>query len=370
MIEPIKLTQMITRLQLQSFRSYQDLILEISQPFVVFAGHNGMGKTNILEAISLFTPGRGLRRAEISELQKIGSQIPWGTSVNVNDYSLGTGVHSIESKKRIWLLNQEPLKSQKILNDILRLFWLTPETDRLFLDTPSVRRQFIDRMIFVLWPEHAAILKAYEHATKERHKLLETQADSSWISKVEEHVVEAGLKMQKNRADFLNLLPFDESLNAYMQGAAESIIDHEDPREFYLKQLLQNRIRDEASGMTLFGPHRSDLEVIYKTKNQQAQKCSTGEQKMLLSKLLIAFLKYLLQQVTSPVILLFDDVISHLDFANRVLLFEQLIRLQQQTDNKGTLQVFFTGTDLKAFESILHYSQSFEVDNSQIRTIP
>ena len=175
--------------------------------------------------------------------------------------------------------------------------------------------------------------------------------------------------MQKNRADFLSLLPFDDSLTAQMQGTAESLLAHADTKEFYLKQLLQNRLRDGAAGMTLFGPHRSDLEVTYIVKNQSAQKCSTGEQKMLLSKLLIAFLKYLLKQINNPVILLFDDVISHLDFANRVLLFEQLLRLQQQTDNKGMLQVFFTGTDLKAFEAIANYSQSFEVDNSQVRTV-
>ena len=356
---------MIQRLQLQSFRSYRELILEINRPFVVFSGPNGMGKTNILEAISLFTPGRGLRKAELLELQQHNTHTPWGASISVNDYTLGTGVSAVGLKKRIWLLNQEPLKSQKVLNDILRLFWLTPETDRLFLDTPSTRRQFIDRMIFTLKPEHALVLKAYEHATKERLLLLENQADASWISKVEEHIVDAGLKMQANRASFLSLLPFDEALTAHMQGSAELLMDKDD----YLKQLFQNRPRDGASGMTLFGPHRSDLEIDYLLKNQLASKCSTGEQKMLLSKLLIAFLKYLLEHVNNPVILLFDDVISHLDFANRVLLFEQLIRLQQQTDNKGMLQVFFTGTDLKAFEAMSPYSQCFEVDNSQVRTV-
>jgi len=359
----------IQRLQLQSFRSYQELILDINRPFVVFAGPNGAGKTNILEAISLFTPGRGLRKAELIELQGHNSMVPWAASIRVNNYSLGTGVSAVGLKKRIWLLNQEPLKSQKTLNDILRLFWLTPETDRLFLDTPSVRRQFIDRMIFVLWPEHAAVLKAYEHATKERLRLLESQADAAWLSKVEEHAVDAGLKMQKTRADFLNLLPFDKSITAQMQGTAEILVGDALAKEIYLKQLFQNRSRDGASGMTLFGPHRSDLEVTYLLKNQLASKCSTGEQKMLLSALLIAFLKYLLGHVNNPVILLFDDVISHLDFANRVLLFEQLIRLQQQTDNKGMLQVFFTGTDLNAFEAIFPYSQCFEVDNSQVRTV-
>lgn len=360
---------MIQRLQLQSFRSYHQLILEINKPFVVFAGPNGSGKTNILEAISLFTPGRGLRKAELSELQQHGSSYPWAASITINDYTVGTGINSINTPKRLWHLNSEPLKSQKTLNDILRLFWLTPETDRLFLDTPSTRRHFIDRMIFVLWPEHASILKTYEHATKERLKLLETNADHTWLSNVEEHVANAGLQMQKNRKSFLDLLPLDNSLKATMRGNAENIDDCVDEKEFYLKQLFQNRSRDGAAGMTIFGPHRSDLEVFFISKNQLAEKCSTGEQKMILSKFLMSFLKYLLENIHIPLILLFDDVISHLDFNNRVLLFKDIVELQRQIDNKGMLQVFFTGTHLNAFETIFSHAQCFEVDPSQVRAV-
>ena len=229
---------MIQRLQLQSFRSYNQLIIDINKPFVVFSGSNGAGKTNVLEAISLFTPGRGLRKAELLELQQLESISPWAASITVNGYSLGTGVSDVGLKKRLWHLNQEPLKSQKILNDILRLFWLTPETDRLFLDTPSVRRHFIDRMIFVLWPEHTAVLKAYEHSTKERLRLLEMNADAVWISNVEEHIVTAGIQMQKNRSSFLELLPLDESLKAAMRGAAEFLETEDDAKDYYLKQLL------------------------------------------------------------------------------------------------------------------------------------
>lgn len=360
---------MIQRLQLQSFRSYNQLILEIDKPFAVFSGANGAGKTNILEAISLFTPGRGLRKAELLELQQHESISPWAASIAMNGYILGTGVSNVNFKKRLWHLNQEPLKSQKILNDILRLFWLTPETDRLFLDTPSVRRQFIDRMIFVLWPEHATVLKAYEHSTKERLRLLELHSDPTWINTVEEHIANAGIQMQKNRSNFLKLLSFDESLKASMRGTAEILENQNDAKDYYLKQLELNRSRDGQAGMTTFGPHRSDLEVFYTLKNQLAEKCSTGEQKMLLSKFLMSFLKYLLENISIPVILLFDDVISHLDFTNRVLLFEQLIGLQQQTSNKGLLQVFFTGTHLNAFEAISPYAQNFEVDHSQVRTV-
>ncbi len=360
---------MIQRLQLQSFRSYSQLILDIHKPFVVLSGPNGAGKTNILEAISLFTPGRGLRKAELSELQQHNSSHPWAASITVNDYSLGTGISDLGTKKRLWHLNHEPLKSQKTLNDILRLFWLTPETDRLFLDTPSVRRHFIDRMIFVLWPEHATVLKTYEHATKERLRLLETNADNTWISNVEEHVVSAGIQMQKNRCAFLDLLPLDTSLKASMCGAAETLKEQSDAKDYYLEQLAQNRPRDAAAGMTTFGPHRSDLEIFYTIKSQLAEKCSTGEQKMILSKFLMSFLKYLLENINTPLILLFDDVISHLDFTNRVLLFKELMELQQQVSNQGMLQVFFTGTHLDAFDAILPYAQSFEVDPSQVRTV-
>lgn len=360
---------MIQRLQLQSFRSYSQLILEIHKPFVVLAGPNGAGKTNILEAISLFTPGRGLRKAELSEFQQHSSTHPWAASISINDYSLGTGISDINTPKRLWHLNGEPLKSQKTLNDILRLFWLTPETDRLFLDTPSVRRYFIDRMIFVLWPEHATVLKTYEHATRERLRLLESNADNTWLSNVEEHIATAGLQMRKNRQSFLELLPFDPTLKATMRGNAENLGEPTDEKEYYLKQLLQNRSRDGAAGMTTFGPHRSDLEVFFTLKNQLAEKCSTGEQKMLLSKFLMSFLKYLLENLSIPLILLFDDVISHLDFTNRVLLFNNIVELQRQTSNKGLLQVFFTGTHLDAFESIFPHAQSFEVDPSQVRAV-
>lgn len=360
---------MIQRLQLQSFRSYHQLILEINKPFVVFAGPNGSGKTNILEAISLFTPGRGLRKADLSELQQHDSTYPWAASITINDYSLGTGISDINTKKRLWHLNSEPLKSQKTLNDILRLFWLTPETDRLFLDTPSVRRHFIDRMIFVLWPEHATVLKTYEHATKERLKLLEANADTAWLSNVEEHIATAGLQMHKNRQAFLELLPLDDYLKASMRGTAENLDTQTDEKEYYLKQLFQNRPRDAAAGMTTFGPHRSDLEIFYTPKNQLAGKCSTGEQKMILSKFLMSFLKYLLENISIPLILLFDDVISHLDFANRVLLFKEIVELQQQISNKGMLQVFFTGTHLNAFETIFPYAQCFEVDPSQVKAV-
>jgi len=360
---------MIQRLQLQSFRSYNQLILEIDKPFVVLAGPNGAGKTNILEAISLFTPGRGLRKAELSELQQQGSAHPWAASITINDYSLGTGISDINTPKRLWHLNGEPLKSQKTLNDILRLFWLTPETDRLFLDTPSVRRHFIDRMIFVLWPEHATVLKTYEHATKERLRLLEANADNIWLSNVEEHIATAGLQMRKNRSSFLDLLPLDSSIKASMRGNAENLGPSNDEKEYYLKQLFQNRPRDGAAGMTTFGPHRSDLEIFFILKNQLAEKCSTGEQKMILSKFLMSFLKYLLENINIPLILLFDDVISHLDFTNRVLLFNDIVELQQQTSNKGLLQVFFTGTHLDAFESIFPHAQSFEVDPSQVRAV-
>ena len=256
----------LSRLVLQNFRSYASLDMSFTKPFVVLHGANGAGKTNILEAISLFTPGKGMRKAEFREIQQQNSSMPWAVSMQINGNTLGTGVADMEAKKRLWVLNNEPMRGQKTLNDLLRLFWLTPETDRLFLDSPSKRRQFIDRMIFVMFPEHAATVKAYEHSVKERLNLLVNGGDSAWIDKVEAHVAEHGLKMAKKRSEFLKVLPFDESLTAFMEGAVEKIESAED----YLNELRKYRPRDAASGMTLFGSHKSDMQVIYLPKNQKA----------------------------------------------------------------------------------------------------
>lgn len=354
----------LSRLVLQNFRSYASLDMSFTKPFVVLHGANGAGKTNILEAISLFTPGKGMRKAEFREIQQQNSSMPWAVSMQINGNTLGTGVADMEAKKRLWVLNNEPMRGQKTLNDLLRLFWLTPETDRLFLDSPSKRRQFIDRMIFVMFPEHAATVKAYEHSVKERLNLLVNGGDSAWIDKVEAHVAEHGLKMAKKRSEFLKVLPFDESLTAFMEGAVEKIESAED----YLNELRKYRPRDAASGMTLFGSHKSDMQVIYLPKNQKAENCSTGEQKMLLAKMVIAFLKYLQINLTIPLLLLFDDVISHLDFDNRVLLFQQLLELQSCKNKSDLIQVFFTSTESGAFKPIEAHADFFAVNNSQIRT--
>lgn len=355
---------LLSRLVLQSFRSYSSLELSFNKSFVILHGPNGAGKTNILEAISLFTPGKGMRKADFKEIQQQNSTKPWAVSMEINGNALGTGMADMEAKKRLWILNNEPMRGQKTLNDLVRLFWLTPETDRLFLDSPSKRRQFIDRMIFVIHPEHAVVVKAYEHAVKERLNLLVNGGDAAWIEKVEVHVAENGLKMAQARAEFLKILPFDESLMTYMEGAAENILSV----DAYLSELRKYRPRDAASGMTLFGPHRSDMQVVYVPKSQKAAHCSTGEQKMLLAKMVIAFLKYLQANLTIPLLLLFDDVISHLDFDNRVLLFKQLLELQNCNNKSDLIQVFFTSTESDAFEPIKDHTDYFAVNHSQIRT--
>lgn len=353
----------LSKLILQSFRSYENLSLSFSKPFVVLYGSNGAGKTNILEAISLFTPGKGMRKAEFKEIQKQDSNIPWAVSIKVNENTIGTGVTAADAKKRIWFLNNEPMRTQKTLNDILRLFWITPETDRLFLDSPSKRRQFVDRMVFVLNPEHLNDLKIYEHAVKERlHILTNNTADSSWLDQLEIKIAEFGLKISKTRSLFISQLPFDNSIKAFMNGPVEKMLDTNE----YLQELKKYRPRDAASGMTLFGAHKSDLNVTYLSKSQEAANCSTGEQKMILAKIIVAFLKHLQQYLTIPLLLLFDDVISHLDFSNRVLLFEQLLTLMNTKNNSSMIQVLFTSTEPDAFKAIEEHADFFEINQSKL----
>lgn len=349
----------LSRIFLQNFRSYKNLDLNFTKPFVVLHGPNGAGKTNILEAISLFTPGKGMRKADLKEMQNDESDQPWAVSLKIDDNVIGTGITALDARKRIWMLNNEHMRSQKTLNELLRLFWLTPETDRLFLDSPSKRRQFIDRMIFVLHPEYANVVKAYEYAVKERLNLLTNHySDHNWIKQLELTIADNGLKIIETRSNFLKELPLDIEITAGMEGASENT----KTRDEYLAELEKYRPRDGASGMTLFGPHRSDMGVTYIPKNQKAANCSTGEQKMILAKLIIAFLKHLQQHLTVPLLLLFDDVISHLDFSNRVLLFEQLLTLNNFKDNNTMIQVFFTSTENAAFESIKSYADFFEIN--------
>ncbi len=328
-------------------------------------GENGSGKTNLLEAISLFSPGKGFRKANFVDFQNYAVDtnnqdapciLPWGLHASIAGYALGTGVKTSSSRQRQWFLNDAPLKSQGELYDIVRVFWLTPEHDRIFLNSPSIRRNFIDRMAVVLDADHQCQLKILEDSLKQRLKLLvDGKMDDVWLSQLEKNLVEASLKVQIVRKKVIALFDDNQVIKASMQGKAEAITSFQEMADIF----RQNRTRDAAAGMTTFGVQRSDLFVEYLKKNMPAEKCSTGEQKLLLLELMFGFLNHILQHInTATFILLLDDTISHLDFANRVVLFDKLKQLSQKYIN---FQVWFSATNDTDFVSLAPNLQKFLV---------
>lgn len=341
----------ISHLSLYQFRNYLSLNLDITAGPIVLTGPNGAGKTNVLEAISLFSPGRGLRGAKVSEMiphrLSINDQkgLLWGTSLQLDhETQLATGLEKTiqGTEKRLNKIHYEGVKSQAAFTEWFNIVWLTPETDRIFLEGPSVRRKFIDRLIYAHDPLHLERVQRYEQVLKERLMVLRNQNDNRWLSSLEEQLATYGVaiavarqqlmqKLNKGQDYHHNLFP---TFTSQMVGDIDQWVQ-EKPATESEEQLRQafhlNRRLDYESGMTKCGPHRSDWQVIYHQKNVSAEFASTGEQKILLMAVILSFIHNKIRVDHRLTILLLDDVIAHLDFHHRMVLFEQISALQYQS---------------------------------------
>ena len=386
--KPLALNQGIRHVSLHQFRNYQSLNLEVGQGPIVLTGPNGAGKTNILEAISLFCPGRGLRGAKLNEITPQGyPQQPgllWGTSLQLDDETqLATGLEKTPqgTEKRLYKLHYQPIRNQAPFAEWLNIIWLTPETDRIFLESPSVRRKFIDRLIYAEDPLHAERLTRYEQALKERLMVLRNQGDAAWLSALEEQLSSHGVAIAVARQQLMNKLNqignrpnLFPSFITRMVGEVDGWVQEKSATEVeaHAKQVLhQNRRYDQESGTTKFGPHRSDWQVIHQAKNITADQASTGEQKILLIAVIMAFIHHKICFDPRLTILLLDDIIAHLDFHHRMVLFEQLAVLHSQSSLrqpslKGHLQSWLTGTDPLLFESLIGKAQFFMVEQATV----
>ena len=377
------MNQGVRHLSLYQFRNYQSLNLDVGQGPIVLTGPNGAGKTNILEAISLFCPGRGLRGAKLNEIvsQNVINQtgLLWGTSLQLDDEThLATGLEKTiqGTEKRLYKLHYQSIRNQAPFAEWLNIIWLTPETDRLFLESPSVRRKFIDRLIYAEDPLHAERLNRYDQALKERLMVLRNHGDPSWLNALEEQLASHGVAIAVTRRQLMNKLnqmahhpSLFPSFITRMIGEIDDWVQEKPATEVetQAKQMLyQNRRLDQESGTTKFGPHRSDWQVIHQAKNITADQASTGEQKILLIAVIMAFIHHKLYFDPRLTILLLDDIIAHLDFHHRMVLFEQLAVLQSQTDLKGHLQTWLTGTDPLLFESLIGKAQFFMVEQATV----
>jgi len=336
----------VTRLVLTDFRNHADAVLAPGAGFVVLSGENGAGKTNVLEAVSLLAPGRGLRRAPLGEMARQGGSGGFGVAARLDDMEIGTGVQPDAPERRIVRINGAAAAATA-LAEWVTILWLTPAMDRLFVEGPGERRRFLDRLTLALTSGHAHHSTRYEAAMRQRNRLLtgDAPADPEWLSALEARMAEHGAAIAAARAQAVSLL--GERLLAQPDGVfarAGLALDGWQGDEAQLaRELGDGRRRDTAAGRTLVGPHRADLIVTHLGKGQPAHLCSTGEQKALLLGLVLAHAELVADRIGRAPILLLDEVAAHLDPGRRSALFERLA---------GTGQVWMTGTEPELFDAV------------------
>ena len=367
----------IRRLTLSNFRSYHAAQVRLDRPGpIVLTGANGAGKTNLIEAISLLAPGRGLRRATMEELAFSEGDGAWAISAEIEGMlglaTLGTGIDPPAGEEstptRKCRIDRESVGSATAFADHLRVVWLTPAMDPLFNGPASERRRFLDRLVLAVDAQHSSRVAALERSLRSRNRLLEDPSgDSHWLDAVEHETAEVAVAVAAGRAETAkrlsaaleasrdNAREFPQAQIA-LQGWMEQLLpDHSaiEVEDRYRALLKDSRIRDAAAGRTLEGPHLSDLVVTHASKNIPAADASTGEQKALLIRLVLAHAGLIKQMTGFVPLLLLDEVIAHLDPSRRAALYDALSLLGAQ--------VWMTGADPAAFGDVVRRAQVFLV---------
>ncbi|MFZ4761312.1 MAG: DNA replication/repair protein RecF [Alphaproteobacteria bacterium] len=354
---------MITALQFNYFRSYIEFsLLTPNAAAVVITGANGMGKTNILEGISLFSPGKGLRNASLAEFEHHSYQRPnqpptgWGIQahiqVNGQDLEVKTGIQAGGGRRRL-IINDKENASLGQLAHSVPICWITPAMDRLFVEPASVRRRFFDRLCFHLNPDHASQMARYEHAMKERAALLEnSQYEPFWLEGLERVMVEntialAGTRLQLAHLLQQHMLAEDDSFplpEIKLHGMAENLLQECPAIE--AEQQLMAKLKQQRSQqyLPLAGPQRADWQITYQQKKMKAEQCSTGEQKALLLSMMLAHARMLKHTRKTPPILLLDEVAAHFDAKRRASALQQFMAL--------AMQIWLTGVDEQDFAAL------------------
>ncbi|WP_429591743.1 DNA replication/repair protein RecF [Sphingomonas zeicaulis] len=344
----------LARLTLTDFRNHAGASIEAGDGFVVLTGENGAGKTNILEAVSLLAPGRGLRQAPLGEMARRDGAGGFALSAVLLDAGgaagdgivIGTGTNPQSPERRAVRVNGAAAAATS-LSEWLSIVWLTPAMDRLFVESASGRRRFLDRLVLALRPRHAHHASRYEAAMRSRNKLLadERPADPAWLDALEAQMAEHGAEIAEARAALVDALA--ATLDAQPEGPfarAGLALEGWAPVGNLAAMLAAGRARDAAAGRTLEGPHRTDLVVTHRGKDQPAALCSTGEQKALLLGIVLAHADLVAADVGRRPLLLLDEVAAHLDPRRRAALFARLA--------EGGGQVWMTGTEASLFAEI------------------
>ncbi|ESX21532.1 DNA replication/repair protein RecF [Mesorhizobium sp. M1148] len=369
----------ISKLTLTNFRNYAALSIGFSPGAVVFSGDNGAGKTNLLEAISLLTPGRGLRRAPYVDVAREGGDGGFALHARLDgpegQVEIGTGITGGEAAGeggRKVRINGAPARSADAMLEWLRVVWLTPAMDGLFPGPAADRRRFLDRLVLAVDPGHGQRALDYEKAMRGRNRLLtEGSRDGAWFDAIEMQMAETGVAIAAARAELVRLLaamidrlpssgPFPQA-DISLFGDLESHVASApavDVEQRYRDALADGRERDRAAGRTLDGPHRSDLLVRHRPKAMPAELCSTGEQKALLVGIVLSHARLTGEMSGMTPILLLDEIAAHLDAGRRAALFSILEELN--------CQAFMTGTDAALFSSLRGRAQFLTVDHGTV----
>ena len=348
----------VSRLSLDQFRSYDDALIAPGPGLIVLTGENGAGKTNILEAVSLLSPGRGLRGASLNEMARADGPGGFAVAARLGDAEIGTGTLAGAPERRQVRINGAAASATS-LSEWLSVLWLTPAMDRLFQEGAGGRRRFFDRLVLALEPSHAVHAARYEAAMRARNKLLsEEHPDSEWLSALEARMSEHGGALSAARHATAGAL--GERLAAAPGGPfARAGLRLEGGGEDLRTALPAGRARDRAAGRTLAGPHRTDLLVTHLGKSQAAERCSTGEQKALLLSIVLAHADLVAERTQRRPILLLDEVAAHLDPRRRGALFDRL--------EQGGGQVWMTGTEPGLFAEVGGVATRFEVADGCVR---
>ncbi|TPK67696.1 DNA replication/repair protein RecF [Mesorhizobium sp. B2-4-19] len=367
----------ISKLTLTNFRNYAALAIDLAPGAVVFSGDNGAGKTNLLEAISFLTPGRGLRRAPYADVAREGGDGGFALHARLDgpdgQVEIGTGISVGEGEggRRV-RINGATARSAEDMLEWLRVVWLTPAMDALFTGPAADRRRFLDRLVLAIDPGHGQRALDYEKAMRGRNRLLtDGSRDDRWFEAIETQMAETGVAIAAARAELVRLLaamidrlpdtgPFpqaDISLSGDLEAEVSSA-PAVDVEERFRRALAGGRDRDRAAGRTLEGPHRSDLLVRHRPKAMPAELCSTGEQKALLVGIVLSHARLTGEMSGMTPILLLDEIAAHLDGGRRAALFSILEALN--------CQAFMTGTDAALFSSLKGRAQFLTVDHGTV----
>lgn len=365
----------VRQLKLSNYRNYRTFSVNFSGKHVVFTGHNGAGKTNLLEAISLLSPGRGLRRSTYGDLicanADNNSFVVFAKlySALFDEVDIGTTCDNADGGRKV-RINGTSTSADR-LTDYCRISWLIPAMDGLFTGSASDRRRFLDRMVLSIDPSHGRRVLDFEKLMRSRNRLLlDGNTNNGWFEALETQMAELATAIAAARIDVIRLLDGGKENDSHdvfphpllvIEGLLEQALINQsaiDVEEYYRQKLHDGRPLDRAAGRTLEGPHRSDMKVFYAQKNMPAALCSTGEQKSLLMGLILAHAKITAQISGMAPILLLDEMAAHLDEQRRVALFNILDELGGQS--------FMTGTDRQLFSALDDRAEFFKISDGAL----